>query len=437
MARLFRSALSSFSTVALLAIALLANPAASQLEAQSATVTALRFKALVDPTGRTMRDAVVLVQGDTVLRVGRGAGAIPAGARVIDLRRYTAVPGLIDVHTHITYWRDKANLASPPPRSTDSVVMMAAENARRTLETGVTSVRDLGASNFADIAMRDSIAKGAMIGPRLFVSGHGLGKLTTPPVAGAPSTVPRGRVRDTTEIKEAIRMQVDAGADWIKMYGSTGSFQNVTSVQTFSDEEMRVATETAHRYGKPIAIHSYGASAAHGALLAGAESIEHPAGVDDSTLRAWAKRGTVYVPTIDHNRFYADNAALLGYDAQQVAGLDSFRLLNLATATRAHRAGVTFAMGSDAVYWMFGENTRELAWFVKAGMTPREALRTATTNAAALLRMPTKLGRVAPGYFADIVALDGDPLQSVDVVINRVVWVMKGGAVVVDKRGAP
>jgi imidazolonepropionase-like amidohydrolase len=315
--------------------------------------------------------------------------------------------------------------------------MMSAENARHTLETGVTSVRDLGATNFTDIAMRDSIAKGAMIGPRLFVSGHGLGKLTTPPAAGAASTVPRGRVRDTLEIKDAIRIQVEAGADWIKMYGSTGSFQNVTSVQTFTDEEMRVATETAHRYGKPIAIHSYGPSGARGALLAGAESIEHPAGVDDSTLREWARRGTVYVPTIDHNRFYADNAALLGYDAQQVAGLDSFRLLNLATATRAHRAGVTFAMGSDAVYWMFGENTRELAWFVKAGLSPREALQTATTNAASLLRMPGKLGRVAPGYFADIVAVDGDPLKDVDVVINRVVWVMKGGAVVVDKRSAP
>ena len=403
----------------------------------SAGITALRFKALVDPTGATIRDAVVVVQADTVLRVGRGNSAVPAGARVVDLRRYTAIPGLIDVHTHITYWRDKANPGSTPPRSKDSVVMMAAENARKTLETGVTTVRDLGATNFTDIAMRDSIAKGAMVGPRLFVSGHGLGKLTTPVVAGAPSTVPRGRVRDTVEMKEAIRIQVEAGADWIKMYGSTGSFQNVTSVQTFSDEEMRVATETAHRFGKPIAIHSYGPGGAHGALLAGAESIEHPAGVDDSTLRAWARRGTVYVPTIDHNRFYADNAALLGYDAQQVAGLDSFRLLNLATAARAHRAGVRFAMGSDAVYWMFGENTRELGWFVKAGMTPRQALQTATTNAAALLRLPSKLGRVAPGFFADIVALDGDPLRDVNVVMNHVVWVMKGGAVVVDRRAAP
>ncbi len=422
----------------LLAVALLAAGAAPLLRAQPAPLTALRFGALVDPlSGRATADAVVVVQADTIVRIGSGSAAVPAGARVVDLRRYTAIPGLIDVHTHMTYWRDKRNLASPPPRSKDSVVMAAAENARRTLETGVTTVRDLGASNFTDIAMRDSIAKGAMIGPRMFVSGHGLGKVTTPPRADAPSTVPRGRVQDTLEMKEAIRIQVEAGADWIKMYGSTGSFQNVTSVQTFSDVEMRVATETAHRLGRPIAIHSYGAAGARGAIAAGAESVEHPAGLDDTTLAEWAKRGTMYVPTIDHNRFYADNATLLGYDATQVAALDSFRLFNLETARRAHAAGVKFAMGSDAVYWMFGENTRELGWFVKAGMTPAQALAAATLHGAELLRMQGKLGRVAPGYFADIVAVEGDPLADIDVVINRVVWVMKGGAVVVDKRRAP
>lgn len=416
-------------TVALLAIS------ASPLSAQApGTTTALRFRALIDPAGRTVRDAVVIVRGDTVVRIGTGARAIPTGARVVDLRRYTAIPGLIDVHTHMTYWRDRANPSAVPPRSRDSVVAAAAENARRTLETGVTTVRDLGAQNYADIAMRDSIVKGAMIGPRMFVAGYGLGKVTVPPRAGSPSTVPRGRVMDTTEIREAIKAQVDAGADWIKMYGSTGSFQNVTSVQTFTHDEMRVATETAHRYDKPIAIHSYGASGAVGALDAGAESIEHAAGVDDSILARWAKTGTMYVPTIDHNRFYADNAALLNYDAQQVAGLDSFRLLNLATARRAHAASVTFAMGSDAVYWMHGENTRELIWFVKAGMTPRQALATATVNAAKLLRMPTRLGRVAPGFYADIVAVEGDPLKDIDAVVSHVVWVMKGGRVVVDKR---
>ncbi len=396
--------------------------------------TALRFGSLVQASGRAISDAVIVVQGDTIVRIGRGTSAIPRNARIIDLRQYTAIPGLIDVHTHMTYYRDKANPTVAAPRAKDSVVLAAAWNARRTLETGVTTVRDLGASNYTDIAMRDSINVGAMLGPRMFVAGYGLSKVTTAPRAGTPPGPPRGRVMDTTEIREAIKAQVDAGADWIKMYGSTGSFQNVTGVQTFTDDEMRVAVAAAHAHRKPIAIHSYGDAGGRAAMRAGAESVEHPGTLGDATLAEFAKRGTVYVPTIDHNRFYAENASLLGYSRAQVAELDSFRLLNLATARRAHAAGVTMAMGSDAVYWMFGENTRELGFMVQAGLTPAQALATATTNAAALLRMPTKLGTIAPGYFADIVAVDGNPLRDINVVINHVVWVMKGGTVVVDKR---
>jgi len=412
-------------------IALLALMVGIQLPAQQ--FTALRFGAMVDASGRSTPDAVIVVQADTIVSVGSGSRAVPAGARVVDLRRYTAIPGLIDVHTHMTYWRDKANPSVPGPRSKDSVVMAAAANALKTLETGVTTVRDLGASNYTDIAMRDSINKGAMVGPRMFVAGFGLSKLMVPRET-TPSAPARGRVRDTAEIRVAIKAQVDAGADWIKMYGSSGSFQNVTGVQTFTDDEMRVAAEVAHSYHKPIAIHSYGESGGRAAMRAGAESVEHPAGVDDATLAEWAKSRTMYVPTIDHNRFYAENAALLGYNAKQIAELDSFRLLNLATARRAHAAGIKQAMGSDAVYWMFGENTRELGWFVKAGMTPAQSLATATTNAAELLGMPTKLGKIAPGFYADIVAVEGDPLRDINVVIDKVRWVMKGGAVVVDKR---
>src|SRR5262249_27584566 len=153
------------------------------------------------------------------------------------------------------------------------------------------------------------------------------------------------------------------------MYGSTGTYNNVTGTQTFTDREMQIAAIEAHRYGKPLAIHSYGDSGGRAAMRAGAESVEHPAGLDDATLAEFARRGTFYVPTVDHNRFYAENAALLGYTQQDVAALDSFVALNLETVRRAIKAHVKMAMGSDAVYWMFGENTRELGWFVKAGMT--------------------------------------------------------------------
>jgi imidazolonepropionase-like amidohydrolase len=169
-------------------------------------------------------------------------------------------------------------------------------------------------------------------------------------------------------------------------------------------------------------------------MRAGAESVEHATDLDDATIQEFARRGTIYVPTIDHNRFYAENAAELRYTDQQVAALNAFRERNLETTRRAIAAGVKIAMGSDAVNWMFGENTRELGWFVKAGMTPAQALATATTNGAELLGMGAKLGKIAPGYYADIVAVEGDPLMDINVVLDKVRWVMKGGAVVVERR---
>jgi imidazolonepropionase-like amidohydrolase len=218
------------------------------------------------------------------------------------------------------------------------------------------------------------------------------------------------------------------------MYGSTGSAADVTGNETFSLAEMQSAVSAAHAFGKPIAIHSYGAEGGRDAVAAGAESVEHAVDLDDATLAEMARKHTVYVPTIDHNRYYAEYRVQFGYTAEQAAALDAYRMRNIETARRAFRAGVTFAMGSDAVFTMFGQNTRELGWFVKIGMTPAQALATATTNAAALLRREKELGAIAPGYFADIVAVDGDPLVDITAVTDRVRWVMKGGAVVVDRR---
>jgi imidazolonepropionase-like amidohydrolase len=155
--------------------------------------------------------------------------------------------------------------------------------------------------------------------------------------------------------------------------------------------------------------------------------------MDDATIQEMVRRGTFYVPTIDHNRYYLDNWQKIGYTNGFQEKTKAFIERNLETARKAHKAGVKFAMGSDAIYTMFGENTRELGWFVKAGMTPEQALRTATTNAAELLGKPTELGAVAPGYFADLVAVEGDPLSNIDVAIKNVRWVMKSGQVVVDK----
>jgi imidazolonepropionase-like amidohydrolase len=238
-------------------------------------------------------------------------------------------------------------------------------------------------------------------------------------------------------VLRAVRQQIAAGADVIKMYGSTGTDDDVTGFETYTLEEMKAAVEMAHRFGKKIAIHSYGPDGARDAVRAGADSIEHATDMDDVTIQEMAKRGTFYVPTIDHNRYYIDNGDKIGYAPGYKERLQAFIPRNLETARKAFKAGVKIAMGSDAIYTMFGENTRELGWFVKAGMTPEQALRTATTNAAELLGKEKELGAAAPGYLADLVAVEGDPLADINVVLNNVKWVMKDGTVVMDRRSAP
>jgi imidazolonepropionase-like amidohydrolase len=402
-----------------------------------AQTKALRFASVVDGTGRVIRNGVVVVDKDKVLRIVGPRDPLPAGTQVIDLTRYTAIPGMIDAHTHMTYTWDPASGTDPwrqGQKTPEQAAALMKLNALHTLETGVTTVRDLGASNYTDIALRDSIDKGGWIGPRMFVAGSGLQRARPPFRAGVDTTrTLRGRVYNISQIAEAVKQQVDAGADYIKMYGSTGSGADVTGNETFSFDEMKAAVDAAKSFGKRIAIHSYGPQGGHDAVFAGATTVEHAIDLDDETLAEMVKRGTIYVPTIDHNRYYSEYKKDFRYTDQQAAALDSFRLLNFETAKRAFRAGVKMGMGSDAVFHMFGQNTRELGWFVKLGMTPAQALATATTNGAELLGMSNTLGKIAPGYYADIVAVEGDPLQDIDVTLKGVKWVMKGGAIVVDK----
>ncbi len=403
-----------------------------------APMKGLRFGKLIDGAGQVFTNAVVIVENDRIRSVGTDAAAIPSGAEVIDLSRYTAIPGLIDAHTHMTYYWDQAPGTRPWSQSSERMpamtVHLAQENARRTLETGVTTVRDLGSAEYMDIALRELINSGALIGPRMFVSGYGLQKARAAPRLGRVYAS-GGQASGRLAVMRVALQQIEAGADVIKMYGSTGSGDDVTGNQTFGFEEMQAAVEITHQMGKRIAIHSYGPAGARDAVRAGTDSLEHATDMDDATIAELARRKIFYVPTIDHNRYYAEYSGQFGYSAEAVRNLNAFIERNLATARRAHKAGVRFAMGSDAVMTMFGQNTRELGWFVKAGMTPAEALATATTNGAALLGMEKSLGALAAGYYADIVAVEGDPLADVDVVLNKVRWVMKGGTVVVDKTG--
>jgi len=406
------------------------------LTASSTAIAAtktIKFGKLVDGTGRVLTNAVVTVDDDRVRSVASGNVAIPSGAEVIDLSRYTGIPGLIDAHTHITYyWDGNTTPRYEPPRHPAITAFLAQENAQKALDAGVTTIRNLNSLDGIDLAMRDLINMGKMIGPRMFVSGLGIRitRSTAPPA-------PIGIMADGVDaVIHAVRQVIASGADWVKMYGSTGGFDDVTQAQTFTYEEMKAAVDATHTLGKKIAIHSYGPGGARDAVRAGTDSLEHATDMDDQTIAEMVKRKTYYAPTIDHNQYYVENAdTVYHFPPGAKERLLDYIQRNFETAKKAFQAGVHMIVGSDAVYNGWGLNMRELDWFVKMGMTPEQALKAATTEPAAMLGLEKSLGAVAPGFYADIVAVEGDPLANITAVSRRenIRWVMKAGRVVVDK----
>lgn len=386
-------------------------------------VTVLRFRQVWDGD-RLLPNASIVIRGRRIVAVGTAVDA-PTEAREVDLRRFTALPGLIDLHTHVTYFWDREAGTTPlrpgKRRTPEETARVAAENAQRTLETGVTTIRDLGASGGVDFLMRDRVAAGTLVGPRMFVAGRGIS-------AG------RGAGPAPEAMGAEVDARVKAGSDWIKVYASRGSFDSVETTQTLTLAQLQAIVDAAHAAGRKAAIHSYGASGVKDAVRAGADSVEHGIGLDDETLKEMVQRRTVWVPTIDHNRYYVDAKDEYGFKDEAIPPLKEYIARNLEAARRAFKAGVRLGMGSDAVYTGFGQNTRELEWFARAGMTPAQALQTATTTGADLLGQAASLGRIRVGFAADIVAVEGEPLKDITALITGVRWVMKDGSVVVDRR---
>ena len=398
--------------------------------AAEAAIKAVQFGKLWDGH-RVIRNAVVVIDNDKIQSVTAN-GRIPAGAQTIDLSRYSGIPGLIDSHTHMTFYWDRSTGATPlhqPPRHVAVTVFLAQENAKKTLEAGVTTVRDLTGLDGADLALRDLINRGAVVGPRMFVSGPGIRQ----------AALHRAGVTDS--IAEAVRLTksiIDSGADWVKVYGSTGGADDVTGDETVTYEEMKAIIDTAHAAGRKVAVHSYGPQGAMDAIRAGTDTLEHATDMDDATIAELVRTKIWYIPTINHNQHYLDRADdVYMFSAQAKENLRNFIQRNFVTAQKSYRAGARMLIGSDAVYTAFGLNMQELGWFVKFGMSNERALQSATILPAQMLGLETSLGTVAPGYIADMVAVEGDPLTDISTVLNNVRWVMKSGAVVVDKTRAP
>jgi imidazolonepropionase-like amidohydrolase len=373
----------------------------------------------------------VVVSGDRIQSLG---GAPPAGSTTIDLGDLTLVPGLIDAHTH--------NLLEPedeitPPVLTKSQAYRAIEGvsaAKKNLEAGFTTMRDLDSegAGFADVALRDAINKGVVPGPRLFVATYALtitaGHMNN---AGFSPDITLPEPATLTDSRDAmiaeIRREVKYGADWIKLY-ATGTLRHVNRetlepLSQVSLDDVKAVVAEAARWRKDVAAHAYGGVGARNAVEGGVRSIEHGWILDDETLKLMIQKGTFWCPTLSVFRPEADIDKPTDFSRRVV---DSHKR----TFQNAMKLGVKIVFGTDVGAFPHGTNNREFSYMVEYGMTPIEAIRSATTRAAELLRMEKDLGSIAAGRYADIIAVDGDPLQNIEA-IKQVRFVMKGGIVYV------
>lgn len=399
------------------------------------SLTYIRSGQLIDvATGRALSDQVIVIQGDKILRVGTAADVtVPADANIIDLSGQTVLPGLIDMHDHLTSdhrFHGYQGLGISVPRQ----ALYGALNARITLNAGFTTVRNVGASGFADVALRDAINAGEIDGPRLRVSGPSLGitgghcdNNLLPAEYGVQN---EGIADGPWAVRAKVRETIKYGADLIKFCATGGVLSKGDSVgdQQYTLEEMLALVEEAHQHGRKVAAHAHGAEGIRSAILAGVDSIEHASLIDDEGIRLAKQHGTFLVMDIYNDTFILENGASVGMLPESLDKERQIGQLQRDNFRKAFKAGVRMAFGSDGAVYPHGDNGRQFAYMVEYGMTPMQAIQAATVEAAELIGWPDTVGAIEPGMFADIIAVNGDPLADVTVLEN-VSFVMKGGKV--------
>jgi imidazolonepropionase-like amidohydrolase len=397
-------------------------------------------KLLEVKTGKTRVDEAIVIDGDKIVSVGPMAQVQRSTSdRLIDLPNATVLPGLTDAHTHLT--GDPRNIGYQSlgisiPRAT----LAGARNARLTLEAGFTTVRNVGAEGYSDVALRDAINAGDIPGPRMLVSGPALG------ITGGHCDenllpfeyhVTAEGVADGVEgVQHKAREVIKYGADVIKICATGGVLSKGDNPQAsqYTLDEMKAIVADAHRLGRKVAAHAHGAQGILWASQAGVDSIEHGSYIDDAAIAEMKKNGTYLVPTLYLGDWFIEHAAENHVPDFLLVKAKAVMPAARKNVAHAFASGVKIAFGTDAAVYPHGLNAREFAVMVKLGLTPLQAIQAATVNAADLLGWPDKIGGIEPGKWADVIAVDGDPLQDV-TILEHVKFVMKDGSVVKNEYG--
>jgi imidazolonepropionase-like amidohydrolase len=396
-------------------------------------LTAIRAGKMFDAkAGKMLESQVILVHDDQIQQVGSNL-PIPQGAKVIDLSKATVMPGFIDAHVHLTMaagHSGPAGLTVSVPRS----ALIGARNARVTLMAGFTTVRNLGAEGFSDVALRDAINDGDVIGPRMQVSGP---MISITGGHGDNSILPfeyhatgDGVADGPDEVRHRVRENIKYGADVIKFAASGGTMSKGDNplLEAYSPEEMQILISEAHRQGRKVATHAHSALAIKDAVRAGVDSVEHGIFLDDEGIALMKQHGTYLVPTAFPLFWYMDNMASMHLPKYTEDKIKVILPIGKASMSNAFKQGVKVALGTDAGVYPHGLNGGEFWAMVKLGLTPTQALQAGTVNAADLMGWTDQVGSIEPGKFADIVAVNGDPTADISI-LEHVDFVMKGGVV--------
>ena len=418
----------------LLLVLLMATAAFGQQAASAPSRTIVRAGKLLDVrTGKTLTNQAIVIEDGKIVSVGPDSGAAADGnVKVIDLSGKTVLPGLIDAHTHITFDPKFGydRLAISVPRE----ALIGAKNARVTLLAGFTTIRNVGATEFADIALRDAINAGDVPGPRIDASGPALsitgGHCDDNLLPYEWHATEAGVADGVENVQHKVREIIKYGADVIKICATGGvlSLGDNPQHSQYTQEELSAIVADAHRLGRKVAAHAHGAEGIRWSAEAGVDSIEHGSYIDDAAIAAMKQHGTYLVPTLYLGDWFLENAPKMGVPPSMLKKGQEVMPAARKNVAHAFASGVKVGFGTDAAVYPHGLNAHEFAVMVKLGLTPLQSIQAATVNDADLLGWSEKVGVIEPNHFADIIAVDGDPLQDV-TTLERVKFVMKGGVV--------